>query len=156
MTVKKISETRFKCKLGDHDVEGVVINPGGWFGKVWLIQVAISNALNPFYAVEADSEQDAIDELADDEGYGHVINVDDDDAPEDDEHNEMGYTTAGNDGHWVDLNNVHIQKAPAELRYHVEWHPEQTDLSSVIDSELQLVRDEIADDHLNRDGSPVE
>jgi hypothetical protein len=50
-----------------------VINPGGWFGKTYVLQIAIANNLNPFFVVEADSEQSAIDTWADDEQYGHFI-----------------------------------------------------------------------------------
>ena len=53
-----------------------VINPGGWFGKTWLIE--IGGSYSSFYlVVEAGSMSDAIDELADDEKYGHHIVVED-------------------------------------------------------------------------------
>lgn len=49
-----------------------VINPGGWFGKTWLIE--IGGSYSAFYlVVEADSMSDAIDELADDEKHAHHI-----------------------------------------------------------------------------------
>ena len=51
-----------------------VINPGDWFGKAWLIE--IGGSYSPlFLIVEADTIQDAIDELADNEKYGHNIVV---------------------------------------------------------------------------------
>ena len=151
---EKIAEVRFRCKLGDHDIEGVVINPGTWFGKVWLFQIAISNALNPWLAIEASSEQDAIDELADSERFSHLIDVAEADCPkwvpnpesdDDGDYEENDYCQAGNDSHFVDLTNCHIQKAPDDLRYFVEWNPLQESLSSVIDSELGDVRDELKD-----------
>lgn len=53
-----------------------VINAGGWFGKTWMIE--IGGSYSSFYlVVEADSMSDAIDELADDEKYGHHIVVED-------------------------------------------------------------------------------
>ena len=57
-----VREVRFTATIGDHEIDGVVINPGAWFGKVWLFQIWIANALAPYYAIEADSEQDAIDD----------------------------------------------------------------------------------------------
>ena len=91
-----------------------VINPGGWFGKAHVLQIAIANALNPFFVIEAGSEQDAIDEWADNEKYGHFIN--DDEAQEerenfylnhrDNDEEEPEYCTAGNDSHCVNLDNV--------------------------------------------------
>ena len=65
-----------------------VINPGNWFGKTWLIE--LGGSYTPlFLIVEADNVCDAIDELADNEQYGHQIIVDDadlSDYPEDDRH----------------------------------------------------------------------
>ena len=55
-----------------------VINPGGWFGKTWLVE--IGGSYSSFYlVVEAGSMADAIDELADDEKHSHHIVVDDED-----------------------------------------------------------------------------
>jgi hypothetical protein len=65
-----------------------VINPGSWFGKTWLVE--LGGSYSPlFVIVEADSICDAIDELADNDEYGHQIIVDDadlSDYPEDDRH----------------------------------------------------------------------
>ena len=141
---EKVSEIRFKYPSDDR-ISGIVVNPGGWFGEVWIIQIAIANALNPFFAVEANSEQDAIDEFADSR-YSHLIDVDEEDCPkyneEEEQDEETDYSTAGNDGHYVDLTNVHISKAPAEIKYYVEWKPKQDELSCVIDSEFDEVREE--------------
>lgn len=103
-----------KGKLGTHDVEAEVINPGNWFGKVWLIEIGIGNG-NHFLAVEADSASDAIDELADDEKHGHHINVEEPDLKDYDEENA---SRAGNDGHIVDLDNcaIHGQEGIANGR----------------------------------------
>ncbi len=92
-----------KCTLrGGTEIEAYVVNPGGWFGKAHLIQVAIANALNPFYVIEAQDFQSAIDYLADSDEYGHLINMDEEDIDEDDEN----LTRAGNDSHVVNLDNV--------------------------------------------------
>lgn len=147
----EIHDVKFRFTERDNEVTGVVVNPGGWFGKVWLIQINIANALQPTFAVEADTEQDAIDEFADCR-WSHLIDVDEEDWPqaiegEDGEvtDEENDYSKAGNDSHWVDLSNVHINHAPADLRYTIEWHPLQDGLGAVIDGELGLVRDEMAD-----------
>ncbi len=55
-----------------------VLNPGGWFGKTWLIE--IGGSYTPlFLIVEAGSMCDAIEELAENEQYGHHIVVSDED-----------------------------------------------------------------------------
>lgn len=129
----------FSCLHGDQPITGDVVNPGNWFGKVWVIQVAIANALNPFVAVEADTEQDAIDALADSEEFGNLININDDYLPDDEE--KTDYTRAGNDGHWVDLTNVHMFRG-TNVKYHLEWESENDNLSSAVESELADQRDE--------------
>ena len=77
------------AKLGDHDLKDIpVLNPGDWFGKTWLLE--IGGSYSPlFLIVEADSVSDAIDELADNETYGHNIAVPESDLgdyPEADRH----------------------------------------------------------------------
>ena len=65
-----------------------VINPGGWFGKTWLIEIGGSYS-STYLVVEAGSLCDAIDELADSEHHGHHIIVSDEDLgdyPEDSRH----------------------------------------------------------------------
>ena len=155
-TEDRISEVKFRFSEGEHTIEGIVLNPGSYFGKVWILQIAIANALNPFYAIEANSEQDAIDEFADGR-LSKLIDVPEENCPKfvpndpenyedgdmDGEYeNENDYTQAGNDGHWVDLSNCHIKKAPSDIKYFVEWSPEQDELSCVIDTELETVREE--------------
>ena len=61
-------------KMTDVDV----VNPGDWFGKTYLL--AIGGGFTPLLlVVEADSESDAIDALADSDEYGHHIVVDESD-----------------------------------------------------------------------------
>ena len=64
-----------KGKLNGQDIEAEVVNPGGWFGKAWLVEVACG-CWPFFYVVEADTLQDAIDEFADSEKHGHHIRID--------------------------------------------------------------------------------
>lgn len=49
-------------KLNGHDIEAEVINPGDWFGKVWLIEVGCGYS-SIFFAVEADHVSDALDKF---------------------------------------------------------------------------------------------
>jgi hypothetical protein len=95
------------------DITGDVVNPGGWFGKAWLIGYPLGN-FGFYLIVEADSEQDAIDELADSDKYGHAINLDEKDVDPNDEN----VARAGNDSHPVDLDNVTIQKATGAKYLH--------------------------------------
>ena len=62
-----------RANLNGHDLIDIpVLNPGDWFGKAWLIE--LGGSYTPlFLIVEADSMSDAIDELAENEKYGHHI-----------------------------------------------------------------------------------
>jgi hypothetical protein len=68
-----------KATLNGHDLNDVVVlNPGAWFGKTWLLE--IGGSYWPLYLiVEADNVSNAIDELAENETYGHHIVVADED-----------------------------------------------------------------------------
>lgn len=90
--------------LNGHDLIDIpVINPGDWFGKTWLIE--IGGSYWPTYlVVEADTVSSAIDELADNETFGHLITVDEADLgdyPEDERH-------YGPSGQVLDLDNLMI------------------------------------------------
>lgn len=106
-------EVKFRTNEG---IEGIAVNPGDWFGKVWIIQIAIANALNPCFAIEAGSEQDAIDEFADSR-FSHLIDCECECGDE-----ECDCCRCGNDGHPVNLDNVSIRK-PGGVVYFVEWKP---------------------------------
>ncbi len=73
-----MSQIKAKARLGDHELNDIpALNPGDWFGKTWLLE--IGGSYTPlFLIVEADSASDSIDELADNEKYGHNIVVDED------------------------------------------------------------------------------
>jgi len=65
-----------------------VVNPGGFFGRTWLLEIGGSN-WPLFVIVEADCVWSAIEELAEDETFGFHIRVADanlDDYPEDERH----------------------------------------------------------------------
>jgi hypothetical protein len=103
----------------------VVLNPGDWFGKCWLI--VIEDSCWPTYlVVEADSVSDAFDELADDEKYGHHVVVPDEDLgdyPEDQRH-------YGPSGQVIDLDNVMVygqegSDCPFPCRYFGHGLPEE-------------------------------
>jgi hypothetical protein len=95
-----------------------VLNPGGWFGKSWLLEIG-GSYWPLFLIVEADSVQDAIDELADDEKYGwHIVVSEADlgDYPEENRH-------YGPSGQVLDLDHLMIHgqervNAPFPCRYH--------------------------------------
>ena len=80
-----------------------VFNPGGWFGKAWLLEVG-GSYWPLFLVVEAGCVQDAIDELADDGKYRHHIIVPDNDLgdyPEGERH-------YGHGGQVLDLDQLMI------------------------------------------------
>jgi len=95
-----------------------VLNPGDWFGKTWLIELG-GCAFPAYLVVEADSVDDAIDEMAEHEKYGHQIVVEEADLgdyPEEDRH----YSGSGQ---VLDLDNINIYgeervKQPFLCTYH--------------------------------------
>ena len=112
--------------LNGHDLTDIpVINPGGWFRKAWLLELG-GSYWPLFLVVEADTISDAIDELAENEKYGHQIVVPDADLgdyPEDDRH----YSGSGQ---VLDLNHlmIHGQEGsdcPFKCRYFGEGLPEE-------------------------------
>jgi hypothetical protein len=109
------------CRFGDHDLRDIpVINPGGWFGKAWLVE--IGGSYTPlFLVVEADTISDALDELSDDPTYGpqiHVPQEDLSDYPEEERH----YDSRGRviDLDWVMVHGQVERDLPCPVKYHVE------------------------------------
>ena len=84
-----MSEITARGTFNGHDLKDMpVINLGDWFGKTWLIEIG-GSYWPLFLVVEADTITDAIDELAENEKYGHNIVVEDADLgdyPEDERH----------------------------------------------------------------------
>lgn len=58
-------------KLGDHEIEADVVNPGDWWGRLWLIEVGCGYG-SVYYGVEADTASDALDEFADSKHVHHI------------------------------------------------------------------------------------
>ncbi|WP_165248014.1 hypothetical protein [Paludisphaera soli] len=112
------------CKFGDHDIKDIpVLNPGGWFGKAWLIE--IGGGYTPlFLVVEADSVTDAIDELSDDPTFGPQVHVSDEDLGDYPE-NERRYDGSGRviDLDWVAVHGREGCDLPYSIEYHVGDEP---------------------------------
>jgi hypothetical protein len=95
-----------------------VLNPGAWWGKAWLLE--IGGSYTPlFLIVEADTVSDAIDELSDDETYGHQIHVPDADLgdyPEDSRHYDGS-------GRVIDTDHLVIQgREGCDLPFPIKYH----------------------------------
>jgi hypothetical protein len=113
------------CEFNGHKLTDIpVLNPGGWFGKAWLIE--LGGSYSPLFLIaEADTISDAIDELSDNPTFGpqiHVPESDLSDYPEDDRHFDGS-------GRVIDLEhvNVHGQEGtelPFPVRYHGDGLPE--------------------------------
>jgi len=112
--------------LHGHELKDIpVLNAGGWFGKAWLLEIG-GSYWPLFLIVEADTAQDAIDELADDKIYGHHIVVDEaslNDYPEDERH-------YGPSGQVIDLDHLMIYGAegadlPFPCTYHGDGLPQE-------------------------------
>lgn len=120
---------------GNDLIDIPVLNPGGWFGKTWLLEIG-GSYWPLFLVVEADSIMDAIDELAEHEKFGHNIVVADEDLgdyPEDDRH----YSGAGQ---VLDLDHLMIHgqegvNCPFPCRYFGEGLPDE----GVVATEFETV-----------------
>ena len=95
-----------------------VLNPGDWFGKCWLLE--IGGSYSPlFLIVEADGLDDAIDELAEDEKYGHNIVVSDEDLADYDP-DDCHYGPSGQvlDLDWLLIHGREGSDCPFPCTYH--------------------------------------
>jgi hypothetical protein len=119
-----MSEIKARGSFGGHDLNDIpVLNPGGWFGKTWLLEIG-GSYWPLFLVVEADSASNAIDELADHEKYGHQITV----PPEDLGDYPVDERHYGPSGQVLDLDHllVHGQEGaacPFPCTYHGEGLP---------------------------------
>ena len=86
-----------------------LVNRAQWFGKTWLLQIAVGyDSIN--FVVEADNEQDAIDEFTDSK-YGHMIKTDElCIACEQRDYDNCQCTFGGNYSERIDLDYVYISK----------------------------------------------
>jgi hypothetical protein len=113
------------CEFSGHQLKDIlVLNPVGWFGKAWLVE--IGGSYTPlFLVVEADTVSDAIDELSDCKKYGNQIHASVDDLadyPEDERHYDGS-------GRVIDLEHVMVHgqersDLPFPVRYHGDALPE--------------------------------
>ena len=102
-----MSEVTACANLNGHKLKDIpVINPGDWFGKTWLIEIG-GSYFPLFLIVEADTIQDAIDELADNEKFGHNIVV----AKEDLGDYDAETCNYGPSGQVIDLDHLMIHGA---------------------------------------------
>jgi len=113
-----------QATIHGHELTDIpVINPDDWFGKTWLLE--IGGCYTPlFLVVEADSAQDAIDELADSDQHGHHIVV----ANEELSDYEPETANYGPSGQVIDLDHLMIHGAegsdcPFPCRYHGDGLP---------------------------------
>ncbi|HMP02760.1 MAG TPA: hypothetical protein PKC45_09705 [Gemmatales bacterium] len=102
-----------------------VLNPGGWFGKTWLLEVG--GSFWPLYlVVESDSVQDAIDELVGNATYCHHIVVPEEDLGDyAEEHRHYGPS-----GQVIDTEHLMIYgqegaKTPWPCTYHGDGLPSE-------------------------------
>ncbi|MEE9594263.1 MAG: hypothetical protein V3V92_02580 [Candidatus Hydrothermarchaeales archaeon] len=84
-----------------------LVNRGQWFGETWLIGIGCGFSTFTL-VVEADCEQDAIDELVDSK-YGHLLKTDKFcEACAEDDWDHCGCAFAGNYEDRVNLDEVRI------------------------------------------------
>lgn len=103
-------------RMGDRDIVAHVVNPGGWFGKTWLVE--IGGSLEPlFLVVEADTVGDVIDELADSSEHARHIVVEGNDLADYDP-DTCHY---GPSGEVIDLDWVQVHGAEGYGRDHMPW-----------------------------------
>ena len=125
--------------INGHELTDIlVLNPGDWFGKAWLVEIGGSYS-SLYLVIVADSMSDAIDELAENEKYGHQIVVADEDLgdyPEDDRH----YSGSGQ---VLDLDHLMIYGTegsdyPFKCRYFGDGLPEE----GIVPTEFEQVEAE--------------
>ena len=117
--LRKTMKITASCKFNDNDLTDIpVINPDGWFGKTWLLELG-GCYTRLWIVVEADSLTDAIDELSDNETYGHQIHVPDSDLgdyPEDDRHFDGSGRVIDLD--WLMIYGEEGSDQPYPVKYH--------------------------------------
>lgn len=119
-----MSKITARGSFGSQELTDIpVLNAGNWFGKCWLLEIG-GSYWPLFLIVEADSVSDAIDELADDQQFGHHITVQPEDLgdyPEDERH-------YGPSGQVIDLDHLMIHgqegvECPFPCTYHGDGLP---------------------------------
>jgi len=126
-----------KGTFNGKEITAEVLNPAGWFGKAWLLE--IGGSFCPlFLIVEADSITDAIDELAENEKYGHEIVV----AEEDLGDYPEGERRYSGSGQVLDLDHLMVfgqegADCPFPCRYFGEGLPEEGVVPTEFEHELR-------------------
>lgn len=121
-----MNEITARACLNGHELSDIpVLNPGDWFGKAWLLEIG-GSYWPLFLVVEADSISDAIDELAENEKYGHHIVVPPEDLGDYDEADRH----YGPSGQVLDLDHlmIHGQEGspcPFACTYHGPGLPDE-------------------------------
>jgi len=119
-------QIKAKATFNGHTLTDIpVLNPGDWWGKCWLLE--IGGSYTPFFlVVEADSVQDAIDELADNEKHGHLIIVTDEDLADYDP-DECHYGPSGQvlDLDWLMVHGQEGVKCPFLCTYFGDGLPKE-------------------------------
>lgn len=127
-----------KGKLHGQEVEATAVNPGDWFGKVWIVYVA--DCFDPpLYAVESDTCADAINEFIESE-HGKIERIDVESAGGDygykvspgDQVGGQTFTEAG----WIDLKG-NFTTDPEKGKYIHE--PDTTGQGEIYDGESVMV-----------------
>lgn len=115
-------------------IEAEVVNPAGWFGKTWLLELQCGFDCD-YFVVEADTLSDAIDELAESERFGHRI------AIQEHEQGDYGFPVA------------ELSLAP-ELEKKIEELVAQGKdrLSLFINLRGEIVEDELSEPHTSGQG----
>lgn len=114
-----------KATFHDHDLADIpVLNPAGWFGKTWLLEIG-GNYTPLFLVVEADNVQSAVEELADDPKYAHLIVVADQDLGDYDP-DDCHYGPSGQvlDLDWLMIHGQEGSDTPFSCRYFGDGLPE--------------------------------
>ena len=121
-----MSKITASCNFQNSHLSDIpVINPGGWFGKAWLLE--IGGSYTPLFLIaEADNVSEAIDELSDDPTFGHQIHVlaeDLNDYPE----NERHYDGSGRviDLDWLMVHGQECCDFPYPVKYHGDGLPSE-------------------------------
>ncbi len=119
-------DIKAKATFNGHELNDMpVLNPGDWWGKCWLLE--IGGSYTPFFlVVEADSVQDAIVDLADNEQYGHLITVADEDLGDYDP-NDCHYGPSGQviDLDWLMVHGQEGVNCPLPCRYYGNDLPDE-------------------------------
>ena len=107
---EKTISARFQLSKGGEEQTCEALNPGDWFGEVWIVEIGEGYG-STYFAVEAQSCSDAIDEFADSK-YGHLIKIVEPDIKD---YDLETVSRAGNDGAPVCLDSLALHECNNSL-----------------------------------------